>query len=77
VIPDDAEDDTIDFAYFYFVGAAKLNLTFKQIGRLTVRAFNRLYKHYKDNWSLEMRMTHRNMTYDELERKARENEDLF
>ena len=39
--------------------------------------FRRLYKHYKNTWSLEMRLANANMTYDELEAKVKENEDLF
>lgn len=77
MIPDEEEDDTIDFSYYYFIGATRLGLTFKQTGRMTMRMFNRLYKHYKNTWSIEMRLSHANMTYDELEAKVREQEDLF
>lgn len=67
----------IDFSWYLFIGKTKLNLSFKETGRLTFRMFNKLYSHYKDNWSLEMRMAKANMTYGELEEKARQREDWF
>ena len=39
--------------------------------------FNKLYKHYKDDWSMEMRMTHANMTYDEVFKKSQQDEEWF
>lgn len=77
MIPDEEEDDTIDFSYYYFVGAAKLNLTIKQIGRLTVNMFNRLYQHYKVSFDLELYLFHARKTYGEREAEVRENEDAF
>jgi hypothetical protein len=39
--------------------------------------FNRLYNHYKNDWSTEMRLRNANMTYQELADKVREQEDWF
>jgi hypothetical protein len=47
------------------MGKAKLNLSFKETGRLTLKMFNKLLGHYKDNWDLEMRLTQKNITYAE------------
>lgn len=58
-----------------FIGKAKLNLSFKETGRLTLTEFNRLYKHYKDNWDLEMRLTRNNVTYAEAYAKAMKDEE--
>ena len=67
----------IDFSWFYFIGSAKLGLTMKQTGRLTMWYFFRLYEHYKRNWGLEMRLTKANMTYEDLYRKQQEDEEWF
>ena len=77
MIPDEAEDDTIDFSWYYYVGVNRLGMTYKQVGRITMRLFHRLYFHYRNTWSLEMRLAKANMTYDELAEKVKENEDLF
>ena len=37
--------------------------------------FNKLYGHYKDNFDLEMRMTHNNVTYRELYQKMQQDEE--
>ena len=39
--------------------------------------FNKLYKHYKDNWSMEMRFFNANMTYDEAFIKSQQDEEWF
>ena len=39
--------------------------------------FMKLYGHYKDYWSLEMRMSNANMTYDELWSKTQQDEEWF
>lgn len=49
----------------------------KEIGRLTFTWFNKLYGHYKTDWSMEMRLSKANMTYDELAKKVQEREDWF
>lgn len=39
--------------------------------------FNLLYSHYKEDWSMEMRMRKANMTYDEIYQKSMEDEEWF
>ena len=73
----DESDPVIDFSWFYFIGRAKLMLTDKETGRLTMTTFNKLYGHYKDNFDLEMRMTHSNITYRELYLKTQQDEEWF
>ena len=52
-------------------------LTDKETGRLTLTMFNKLYGHYKDNWDMEMRMFHNNMTYRGLYLKSQEDDEWF
>lgn len=73
----DEYDPVIDFSWYYFIGRSKLCLTDKETGHLTLAAFNRLYKQYKDVWDMEMRMSHNNITYKELYAKARQSEEWF
>lgn len=44
---------------------------------MTLTLFNKMYKHYQDTWSMEMRLSRANMTYEEAQKKAREAEDWF
>lgn len=39
--------------------------------------FNKLYAHYKDNWSMEMRLSNANMTYEEAYIKSQKEEEWF
>ena len=55
----------------------KLRLTIKQIGRLTLTTFNKLYQHYKDDWDMEMRLTAAHMTYADAFKKSQEAEEWF
>ena len=64
----------IDFSWFYFIGKTKLGLSFKETGRLTIRIFNKLYQHYKDDWDLEMLMFKSNKTYKGIKEKQNEDE---
>lgn len=77
MIPDEVEPEVIDFTWFYFVGKRCLNLSIKEIGRMTVKTFMRFYQHYKDNWDVEMRLTNANMTYKEAAEKAKKSEEWF
>lgn len=73
----DEVDPVIDFTWFYFIGKAKLNLSFKETGRLTLTTFYKLYAHYKDSWDMEMRLTKANMTYSEAYIKSQRDEEWF
>lgn len=37
--------------------------------------FDKLYKHYKDDWDYEMRLRKANMTYKQAEKKAKRQEE--
>ena len=71
----DEPDPVIDFSWFYFIGKAKLCLSFKETGRLTYTMFNKLYGHYKNNWGLEMRLAKQDMTYEEAYLKSMQDEE--
>lgn len=77
MIQENQEYEPIDFSWFYFIGSAKLGLSVKEIGRLTVSMFSKLYSHYKDTWSFEMRMTNKNMTYSEAIAQAQKSQEWF
>lgn len=65
----------MDFSWFYFIGKTKLNLSFKETGRLTLTLFNKLYGHYKRDWSIEMRLSKANMTYEEAFIQSQKDEE--
>lgn len=67
----------MEFSWFYFIGKKKLNLSFKETGRLTLRMFGRLYQYYKDDFDLEMKMWKNHKTYEQLKREAQRSEEWF
>ena len=44
---------------------------------MTLRLFYKLYRHYKDNFDLEMRLTRNNVTYHEAYLRAQKEEEWF
>ena len=54
-----------------------MNLADKEVGRLTITTFNKLYGHYKDNFDIEMRMRLANVTYSELYEQEQKSEEWF
>lgn len=78
MIPDDEEiDPYIDFSWFYFIGRNKLGLTYSETGRITLTLFNRLYKHYKNSFDLEMRLKNSGTTYEEAYQKLNDAQEWF
>ena len=73
----DESDPVIDFSWFYFIGKTKLNMSFKETGRLTLTMFNKLYGHYKDMWDMEMQMSAAKCTYNRLWVKSQQDEEWF
>lgn len=67
----------IDFTWFYFIGRNKLGLTFKEVGRLTLRTFNKLYQHYKNDFDKELMLNKSRTTYQKYEEEQIENEEWF
>ena len=63
--------------WIYFIGKTKLNLSIKEIGRLKIRIFLKLYQHYKDDFDKEMLMKASNITYKKLKEKAEESDKYF
>lgn len=70
-------NEPVDFTWFYFIGRTKLNLSFKEVGRLTLRTFNKLYQCYKNDFDMEMMLKKSNTTYQDLEKKQIEDEEWF
>ena len=48
-----------------------------EIGRLTLRTFNKMYQCYKNNFDLEMLLEKNGMTYQDYENKQIESEEWF
>ena len=67
----------IDFSWFYFIGKAKLNLSFKETGRLTLVMFNKLYQHYKNTYDNELILQRQRMTYAEAWEEQQKAEEWF
>lgn len=73
----DEYEPVIDFSWFYFIGKTRLNMSFKETGRLTLTMFNKLYGHYKNTWDMEMRMTNANKTYADVIAQSLKDEEWF
>ena len=54
-----------------------MGFTFKEVSRLTITSFNKFYKHYKNDFDLEMRLKNANVTYQEAFNKAQKSEEWF
>lgn len=67
----------IDFSWFRFIGTAKLGLSYREVGRLTLSLFNKLYMHYKNTFDFEMRLFKANMTYEEAYTQSQKSEEWF
>lgn len=77
MIADEEEPEPIDFAWFYFIGRTKLGLTFKEVGRMTLTMFNRLYKCYQDNFDLEMMLRAKGVTYKRAYEETQKAKEWF
>ena len=69
------EPEPMDFSWFFFIGKAKLNLSFKETGRLTLRMFGRLYQYYKDDFDIEMRLWQSHKTYADVAREQHQDDE--
>jgi hypothetical protein len=57
------------------VGHTLLGYSEKEVGRMTLRKFMRLYDHYKANFDLEMRLKRKGITYAKLNELQIEDEE--
>ncbi len=55
------------------MGHTLLGYAEKEIGRMTVRKFLKLYEHYKLNFDLELKMRSSGTTYEQLEKLQEKN----
>lgn len=76
-MPDEVEDEPIDFELFKFIGRKKLVLTNKETMRLTLRKFNHLYQLYKDDFDLELILKARGITYAKLKDQINSESEWF
>jgi hypothetical protein len=67
----------MDFSWYYFIGRKKLGLDHKEVGRLTLTLFNKLYQHYKDDFDIELRLKKSNITYEEVYRNSQKSDEWF
>ena len=65
----------MDFSWYYFIGRNKLGLNYKEVGRLTLTLFNKLYQHYKNDFDIELRLKKSNITYEEVYKNSQKNEE--
>lgn len=71
-------DQTINFAWYYFMGRTRLGLSSdKEVGRLTLRRFRGLYQAYKDTFDIETQLRTSGSTYASIEAKAESDEEWF
>ncbi len=47
----------------------------KEIGRLTIGEFNKLYRHYQDDWDLEHELAYGRKTYSWARKQVRKDEE--
>ena len=52
-------------------------MSFKETGRMTLTMFNKMYRHYKDNFDVEMRLKNRDVTYSEAWIQSQRDEEWF
>lgn len=52
-------------------------MSFKEVGRITLRLFNKLYGHYKDNFDLEMKMKNTSTTYADIKIRTQNQDRWF
>lgn len=69
-MPDEVEDQTIDFRWFRFIGRKKLGYTDKETMRLTLRNFTHDYNLYKEDYDNELCLLLSRTTYKKAKEDA-------
>lgn len=59
------------------MGRGKFGLTTKEVGRLTLTTFFRLYANYKRTFDYEMLLTRSGITYSEAYQRQQKAEEWF
>lgn len=75
MIHEEVSDPTINFSWFKFIGRKKLALTNQEVGRLTLREFNREYQLYKDDFDMELCLKLSHTTYAKAKEQQYKAED--
>ena len=69
---DEIEPEPLNFSWIYYISRAKLKLTDKESGRLTLKQFRNLYQAYKDTFDVELVLTLSRKTYASLKKQQEE-----
>ena len=70
VVHEEEKDKPIDFSWFSFIGVCKLGFSEKEVFRMTLRKFNKLWEHYKYYHDIE-----KSTTYAQLEKEQSEDDE--
>ncbi|WP_407461638.1 hypothetical protein [Methanobrevibacter sp.] len=60
-----------------YIGRAKLNLSEKEVWRLTIREFLNLYQAYKDQFDTELMLRLNRMTFRQAEAESMRQQEWF
>lgn len=63
---DDHAESVIDFAWILYIAIKKLGLSRKEAGRLKMYEFSQMYRSYKEDFDLEMKMYRAGICYSSL-----------
>lgn len=72
---DEIDNEPINFSWIYYTGSAKLNLSLKEVGRLTYRQFMNMLQAYRDTFDLELYLFLGRTTYKKLQDQAEKSEE--
>ena len=71
-------DPTIDFAWYLFIGRARLGLSSdREVMRLTLNDFMRRYRAYQNVFDVENMLRANNTTYAAMKAKQEREEEWF
>lgn len=59
----------MDFARLLFIGRKKLGFTEREVGRMTLGKFVRLYQAYKNDFDMELIMKNKGIRYCDLNKE--------
>lgn len=63
----------MDFSWILFIGHCLLGFNEKEVGRMTLSKFLKLYRHYKNNYDFKLRK----ITYTEIDEKINHQGEMF
>ena len=72
---DEIDNSPINFSWIYFICRAKIKLTHKESGRLTLRQFLALYEAYRNTFDTELLLTINRKTYEAARKESEASEE--